>query len=157
MSYSNYWQPLSTGLIKGLRAIGLANTPGINSGSLIGYSHGTSTIDPNGEIRSTSESSFLQEALRKTTLQVYQHTLARNILFNANKTATGVNVTTGSFPSTGSKTYVLNARKEVIISAGAVSEEVLTDRLSNIDLLKCDTSSIHPKCSWFRGLDRKNT
>ena len=122
-------------MIKGLRAIGLANTPGINSGSLIGYSHGTATIDPKDEIRSTSESSFLQEALKKTTLQVYQHTLARNIVFNANKTATGVNITTGSFPSTGSRTYVLNAKKEVIISAGAVSEEALTDRLPNTALL----------------------
>ena len=122
VSYSNYYQPISPGLIRGLQSIGLANIPGLNSGNLIGYSHFTATIDPQAETRSTSESSFLQEALRKTTLQVYQHTLARNIIFGANKTATGVNVTTGSFPSTGSRTYVLNARKEVILSAGAVSD-----------------------------------
>ena len=53
---------------------------------------------------------------------MYRHTLARNIIFGTNKTATGVNVTTGSFPSTGSRTYVLNASKEVILSAGAVIE-----------------------------------
>ena len=122
VSYSNYYQPLSSGFVKGLQAIGLANIPGLNSGNLIGYAHGTSTIDPQAETRSTSESSFLQEALRKTSLQVYQHTIARNVVFGVNKTATGVNVTTGSFPSTGSRTYVLNARKEVILSAGAVSE-----------------------------------
>lgn len=122
VSYSNYYQPLSFGLIKGLQSIGLASIPGFNSGNLIGYSHGTATINPEAETRSSSETSFLQEALRETTLQVYQHTLARNIIFGANKTASGVNVTTGSFPSTGSRTYVLNARKEVILSAGAVSE-----------------------------------
>ena len=122
VSYSNYYQPLSSGFIKGLQAIGLANIPGLNSGNLIGYAHGTSTINPQAETRSTSESSFLQEALRKTSLQVYQHTIARNVVFGVNKTATGVNVTTGSFPSTGSRTYVLNARKDVILSAGAVSE-----------------------------------
>ena len=122
VSYSNYYQPLSSGLIKGMKAIGLANIPGINSGNLIGYAHGTATIDPQAETRSSSETSFLQEALAKTNLQVYQHTLARNIIFSPNKTATGVNVTTGSFPSTGSRTYVLNAKKEVIVSAGAVSD-----------------------------------
>ena len=123
VSYSNYYQPLNFGLIKGLQSIGLANIAGFNSGNLIGYGHGTATINPEAETRSSSESSFLQEALRKTTLQVYQHTLARNIIFGANKTAIGVNVTTGSFPSTGSRTYVLNARKEVILSAGAVSTQ----------------------------------
>ena len=122
VSYSNYWQPLSYGFIKGLQAVGLANIPGLNSGSLIGYAHSTATIEPQAETRSSSENSFLQEALTKTTLQVYQHTLARNIDFGANKTATGVNVTTGSFPSTDDRTYVLHARKEVILSAGAVSE-----------------------------------
>ena len=122
VSYSNYYQPLSFGVIKGLQSIGLANIPGFNSGNLIGYGHATATINPEAETRSSSESSFLQEALRSTTLQVYQHTLARNILFGANRTASGVNVTTGSFPSAGSRTYVLNAKREVIVSAGAVSE-----------------------------------
>ncbi len=122
VSYSNYYQPLSSGFIKGLQSIGLANVPGLNSGSLIGYAHGTATIDPQAQIRSSSETSFLQEALAKTNLPVYQHTLARTIIFGANKTATGVNVTTGSCPPTGSRTYVLSARKEVIVSAGAVSQ-----------------------------------
>ncbi len=125
VSYSNYYQPLSSGFIKGLQAIGLANIPGLNSGSLIGYAHCTKTIDPKAETRSTSETSFLQKALTDTNLQVYQHTLARNIIFSAKKTATGVNVTTGSFPSTGSRNYVINARKEVVLSAGVVSEPLV--------------------------------
>lgn len=155
VSYSNYYQPLSPGLIRGLQAIGLENIPGLNSGNLIGYAHGTTTIDPHSETRSSSETSFLQEALIKTTLQVYQNTLARNIIFGANKTATGVNVTTGSFPSTGSRTYVLNARKEVILSAGAVSEP-LVPLIFKMQLYSSDgTSSTRPKCSWSPVLVRR--
>jgi choline dehydrogenase len=48
-------------------------------------------------------------------LKVYQSTQAINILFDGNKIATGVNVSTGGMP------YTLNAGKEVIASAGAVS------------------------------------
>ena len=104
-----------------MKAIGLANIPGINSGNLTGYARGTATIDPRAKTRSSSETSFFPEALAKTNLQVYQHTL---VFFSTNKTAPGVNATTGSFPSTGSRSYVLDARKEVIVSAGAVSDSL---------------------------------
>ena len=155
VSYTNYYQPLSYGLIKGLQAIGLARIPGLNSGSLIGYADTTATVDPQAQTRSSSETSFLQEALTKTTLQVYQHTIARNIIFGANNTATGVNVTTGSFPSTGSRTYVLNARKEVILSAGVVSEPLMLCVLSMWLCSSNDASFTRPNCSWSPELAQK--
>jgi choline dehydrogenase len=48
-------------------------------------------------------------------LKVFTHTLAKQVLFDGNKTATGVLVETAGF------NYTLSASKEVILSAGAVS------------------------------------
>lgn len=86
---------------------------GFNGGKMLGSAYTTFTIDPTNAERSSSESSFLQAALKNTTLQVYKQTLAQQILFNFNKTAIGVSV------STSGVNYTLSAKKEVIVSAGA--------------------------------------
>lgn len=49
----------------------------------------------------------------------YKNTLAERILFDSKKTAVGVDVSTQGTYGTPSVEYVLHARKEVIISAGA--------------------------------------
>ena len=94
--------------------LGLRNIAGLNSGNLLGFSEFTLSIDPQAETRSSSETSFLQEAISTSTLQIYQHTLAKRILFDENKTATGVKVSTAGIE------YILSARKEVILAAGPV-------------------------------------
>ena len=98
---------------KTLEECGLTGIDGFNSGKLLGSSFTTFTIDPTTAKRSSSESSFLQEALETTPLKVYNNTLAQRILFNDQKKATGVLV------STQNSSYTLSARKEVILSAGA--------------------------------------
>ena len=98
---------------KTLEDCGLTGIDGFNSGKLLGSSFTTFTIDPTTAKRSSSESSFLREALETTTLKVYDDTLAQRILFNDQKKATGV------LASTGNTSYTLSARKEVILSAGA--------------------------------------
>ena len=79
-----------------------------------------SLIDPSGEVRASSEETYLQQSFAsgRTNLKVYTHTLAKRVLFPANSTrASGVEVVSGSW---GSKAkYTLSARKEVIVSAGA--------------------------------------
>ena len=115
ISFANYQQPVSQGLAKGMRAAGLKEQKGFNSGSLNGYAATTVEVDPKTGTRSSSESSFLQKALGKTSLKVYQRTMAKKILFDANKKASGVIV------ETEGKMYTLSAKKEVIVSAGAVS------------------------------------
>ncbi len=114
VSYSNYTQPISPGVQQGLQKLGLKPILGLNSGTLIGFAQATNTIDPAAEIRSSSETSFLQCALLNTTLQLYQQTMAKRILFDKNKKASAVIVTTAGVP------YVLEARKEVVVAAGAV-------------------------------------
>ena len=114
ISYSNFYQPISPYFKQAFVKLGLKNIAGFNSGSLLGFSEFTLSIDPQAGTRSSSETSFLQEAISSSTLQVYQQTLAKRILFDDNKTATGVRVVTAGTE------YTLSANKEVILAAGAV-------------------------------------
>ncbi|KAL8649802.1 MAG: hypothetical protein Q9210_004180 [Variospora velana] len=112
VSYTNFYQPFSAFIKQGLQKLGLENIAGLNSGSLLGFSEFTLTVDPKAAIRSSSETSFLQEALATSTLQVYQKSIAKRILFNDSKVAQGVIVETAGVQ------YELSARKEIIVSAG---------------------------------------
>ncbi len=116
VSYSNFWQPISDYLKNAFSSLGLTPLPGFSSGSLLGYAEFTVTVDPEAETRSSSETSFLQSAIPNSPLfQIYQRTLANQIIFNENKTAVGVAVSTSGI------SYSLSARKEVILAAGVVS------------------------------------
>ncbi len=116
VSFANYQQPVSPFLAKGMRAVGIKEQDGLNSGLLNGYAATTVCVDPKSETRSSSEASFLQTAIKRSVLQVYQGTMAKKIIFNSAKKATGVLI------NTNGETYVLSSRKEIIISSGAVSE-----------------------------------
>ena len=115
VSYSNYMQPITPFIDKAMSTLGLGTIPGPNSGVLIGNTRMTSTIDPSDETRSSSETSFLRAAIASCSLQVYKNTGAQRILFDTSKKATGVQI------STTGDSYVLSARKEVVIAAGTVS------------------------------------
>jgi len=79
------------------------------------------TIDPADATRSSSESSFLQAAFKygRSNLKVYTQTLAKQILFDNNKTATSVRV------KSARSEYYLNAKKEIILSGGAYNSPQL--------------------------------
>ncbi|KAF2745593.1 GMC oxidoreductase [Sporormia fimetaria CBS 119925] len=115
VSFANYAQSFSTWLKKGFAAIGIPEAQDFNSGSLFGAQYCTSTIRPSDQTRSSSATSFLNYAFNValTNLKIYTTTRAERILFDANKRATGVRVSTLGIP------YTLRARKEVIVSAGA--------------------------------------
>ncbi|KAF2237533.1 GMC oxidoreductase [Viridothelium virens] len=115
VSYSSYYQPQSPFVKKAFQQLGMAPIDGLNSGKLMGYADATLTIDPKDGTRSSSHTSFLAEVLNspRINLQVYHNTFATKILFDNDKKATNVKV------STAGSEYVLSARKEVILSAGA--------------------------------------
>ena len=113
VSYANFYQPFSPFIKRAFEILGLKNIAGLSSGVLEGFSEFTVTVDPHSGTRSSSETSFLQQALSRTNLQVYQRALAKKINIE-NKTATSVTV------DAAGKTYYLSATKEVILSAGAV-------------------------------------
>ncbi|KAK5724901.1 hypothetical protein LTR17_013484 [Elasticomyces elasticus] len=86
---------------------------GFNSGELIGHGYVTVTIDEETQERSSSQTAYLDLALMTTQLYLYTHALAKRILFDSNKTATGVVVESEGV------SFTISARKEIVLSAGA--------------------------------------
>lgn len=116
VTYSDYAMSFSSWMERGLEAIGIHETTDFNSGSLNGSQYPTSTIRPSDQTRSSSKTAFFYRASssqRLRNLKVYIGTLAKQILFDSSKRATGVRVKTGLV------TYTLRAKHEVILSAGA--------------------------------------
>lgn len=115
VSYANYAGPFSSYIEPALNEIGVADTQDFNSGSLLGAQYCTSTIRPVDQSRDSSQTSFLNSAKGRSNLKVYDLTTAQKIIFDANRKATGVQVTSDF----GFTQYSINARKEVIVSSGA--------------------------------------
>ncbi|KAJ5775540.1 uncharacterized protein N7511_000551 [Penicillium nucicola] len=113
VSYPNFAMPFSSWMNLGMQAIGINETQDFNLGSLFGAQYCSSTIDPAYELRSSSEESFLSK-IHPPSLTTYDHTLAKKVIFNKQKKATGVKV-----KGLLGNTVTLSASKEVIISAGA--------------------------------------
>ena len=101
--------------MKGLISLGFKENGGIQSGSLLGFAQYPATLDPVALTRDSSETSFGQAAIASTGLQIYQRTLAKQIVFNGTA-ASGVRV------DTAGASYTLSATKEVILAAGTVCE-----------------------------------
>lgn len=117
VGYPAWVNPISSWIGLGLTALGLQQLPGLADGNIFGWGYTAFTQDPQTQTRSSSEASYLREALRQTTnLAVYKNTIAKKVLFDTEKQATGVIVNSGGV------TYQINATKEVILSAGVVSE-----------------------------------
>ncbi|GAB7364530.1 hypothetical protein MBLNU230_g5337t1 [Neophaeotheca triangularis] len=117
-SWASYVNVFSTWFNKAFHALGLASSPGFDGGCLQGPNYVLTTITPEEQHRDSSQTSFLDYAMRTTDIKVYAHTMARRILFHGN-TATGVQVTSAE------QNYTLTARKEVILSAGAIQSPQL--------------------------------
>ncbi|KAK1757897.1 hypothetical protein QBC47DRAFT_459337 [Echria macrotheca] len=114
-SYANYAQSFSTWMEPALHEIGIPPTTDFNSGTLMGAQYCASTIRPESETRDSSQTSFLAEARWRRNLRVYVTTLAKKIVFDKSKRATGVVVESRPL----GLRYTLHARREVIVSAGA--------------------------------------
>jgi len=117
VSHANWAMPFSSWALPALAEVGISALSDLNSGNLLGVQYSATSIKPDDQTRSSSESSFLQAAFgsNRTNLKVYTRTMVKQILFNGNKTATGIRVS-----SYGSE-YIISANNEVILSGGAVS------------------------------------
>lgn len=112
VTFPNYAQAFATWVSQGLEQIGLKMIPGFLGGQLLGQAWSLSTVDRVTMTRESSETSFLRESLGNPDYTVYPLTMAKQIVFDDSKKATGVNVDTEGFG------YTLSARKEVIVTAG---------------------------------------
>lgn len=113
ISYANYVPSWAALVAKGLNSLGLKSIDGFSSGSLLGYSYTTTAVRPKTVTRSASDD-FVKAARdeKLKTLKVYTQSLAKKVLFDDKKKATGVEV------SSIGMDYTLKARKEVIVSGG---------------------------------------
>jgi choline dehydrogenase len=118
VSYPPFIAPAGAYIGGGLTELGLKQLPGMVNGNLLGWMNCANTIDPKTQTRSSSETSMLREAIQRNfNLQIYTETLAKKILFDGNR-AYGVNVEVQGVGS-GNVNFMINATKEVIVSAGA--------------------------------------
>ena len=118
VSFPEFASPSASWLALGLDALGLEELPAcMMDGDLLGWAWITNTIDRN-QIRGTSEE-FLRDAIYKSyNLLMYQNTLAKRVLFDESGAANAVEVEVSGYGS-GSVKWLLNATKEVIVSAGS--------------------------------------
>ncbi|KAF2152734.1 GMC oxidoreductase [Myriangium duriaei CBS 260.36] len=101
---------------KALAQAGIKMRPdGFTAGSLLGSAYQPWTFDATSFTGESSESTYLRKiGLKNKNLIVYPSTLAKRIIFDSLKTATGVEVDFGGVP------LLLYGTKEVIVSAGAL-------------------------------------
>ena len=122
VTFSAYAQAFGTWATLGMEQIGIPIIRGFLSGKLLGQSYGTFTIDATTAHRESSQTSFLKEGLKNPALKVYVDVMAKKIVFDSNKKATGVIVET---QGTNPLTWTLSAKKEVILSAGVFNSPQL--------------------------------
>ncbi|THW30587.1 alcohol oxidase [Aureobasidium pullulans] len=117
VSFPHWATPIASWAKQGLAEIGVGELHDLINGDLTGAQFSPLTLNPRDQTRSSSQTSFLDTAMRRrmTNLKVYTHTLAKQVLFDQNKTAAGVLVESGPSP----EPFILSAKKEVILSAGA--------------------------------------
>lgn len=115
VSHVNFALPFSSWAQRAFLYFGFANISSFSNGELLGSQYAPNVLRPISNERETSSTSYLDTALNsnRTNLQLFTHTLALQVLFSENKTATGVLVRSGRLD------YVLSARSEIILSAGA--------------------------------------
>ncbi|MCJ1355090.1 MAG: hypothetical protein MMC33_005081 [Icmadophila ericetorum] len=113
VSHANWALPMSSYASAAFSSIGLPVAQDFSSGVLNGAQYCPLTVSAPNEERSSSQASFLQAATGRLNLKIYTHTLAKKILFDGAKRATGVLV------QAESGTFQLEARREIVLSAGA--------------------------------------
>lgn len=113
--FPNFAAAFGTWVERGLAAIGINPIDGFQSGRLIGSAYSLATINYDRNVRESSVEAFLVPELGEVdpNLIVFPLTMAKRIMFDSDSRATGVEVDTGGLR------YVLNAREEVIVSAGS--------------------------------------
>ncbi|KAF1952272.1 alcohol oxidase [Byssothecium circinans] len=111
VSFSDNWvNPISSFFQAAWEKLGLPVANDFVSGSLFGVQYVANTINPRGNVRESSYS-FLRTLGDVANLHVYNHTMAKRILFDGN-------LATGAVVCSDGMEYVVSARKEVILSAG---------------------------------------
>ncbi|KAL8640802.1 MAG: hypothetical protein Q9228_002316 [Teloschistes exilis] len=119
ITYPAYAHSWSTWLLVALQAIGVRNTDTFLTGNLNGSAWQVNTINHTTGARASADRAYLRPYLQRPNLAVFNGTLAERIIFDGRKVAQGVQVTTGN------SSYILRAKREVILSGGSFQSSQL--------------------------------
>lgn len=119
ITYPAYAHSWSTWLLVALQAIGVRNTDTFLTGNLNGSAWQVNTINHTTGARASADRAYLRPYLQRRNLAVFNGTLAERIIFDGHKVAQGVQVTTGN------SSYILRAKREVILSGGSFQSSQL--------------------------------
>ncbi|CAO1630479.1 unnamed protein product [Sympodiomycopsis kandeliae] len=121
-SYPNYAQPFSKYMQLSVNEKGIKTIPSFNGGQLLGAQYCATTINPNGGVRSSSRDAWVKASKRKN-IKLFTGSLVKRVILNttasATPKATGVFFSSSNVLTNRFELFRLNARKEVILSAGA--------------------------------------
>ncbi|KAK7182864.1 hypothetical protein DPSP01_011971 [Paraphaeosphaeria sporulosa] len=112
VTYPPYAYSWTTWLAKMLDSAGMKATASFSNGNLNGSAWHMSAVDQATGTRSCADVAYLRPILDKSTLTVFDNTLAEQIIFDNKKTATGVRV------SSSKGAFTVMATKEVIVAGG---------------------------------------
>lgn len=118
ISYANYVVPFTSWVLKAAEALGMKRLSGFLDGELLGSGWHMQTTYPESMLRDSSETAYLKPVLNRANLVVYHSTMALKLLFEGTE-AVGVAC------DTAGKGFSLRARREVILSAGAIQSPQL--------------------------------
>lgn len=116
VTWGNWVPGVAAWFEKALTAVGIPPNPSnLNSGILSGSAWPPATINPVKMERDSSKTSFLDTALRnpRANIKVYPRTHATRIIFDEDRRAIGVSVTTEK------TTFTLSGKREILLCAGA--------------------------------------
>jgi choline dehydrogenase len=117
VTYGSWATPIASWIQLAFREVGIPDAPSQINGAILGSQYNPVTQNLEKQTRESSQTSYLDASFRsgRTNLKVYKRSLAQRILFNSKKEASGVIV---QGDSNSKNTFVLSAKKEVILSAG---------------------------------------
>lgn len=120
-SYPNFPQNFSKYLQLSVNEKGIRTTNSFNGGKLLGVQYSAATINPNGGVRSSSRDAYVK-ASKRSNLKIFTASIVKRVILDTTgKTpkATGVFFSSSTVLADQVALFRLNARKEVILSAGA--------------------------------------
>jgi choline dehydrogenase len=112
VTYPAYAYSWTSWLAIALESVGVLNTDSFINGALNGSAWHMNTVNHTTGTRASAATAYLRPFLQRPNLAVFNGTLGERIIFDDNKTATGVLVTRGD------TSFNLTANREVILSGG---------------------------------------
>ncbi|KAL8975293.1 MAG: hypothetical protein Q9197_000461 [Variospora fuerteventurae] len=112
ISYAAYSYSWTTWLQVALEGLGIKSTDSFIKGDLNGSAWQIHTINHTTGFRESADRAYLRPYLQRPNLAIFDRTMGERILFNGNRKAVGVQVTSDN------SSYTLKATREVIVAAG---------------------------------------